>query len=221
MREGVLKGTSGWNGEKRMFRKVKKRHSSSSSQSSEISTKSKSVDSSLGGLSRSSTVASLDTDSAKSVGQVSNNSEPCAEFRVKYVGSIERVKPEESKALHGSLDLINYIDVAQQDGKLPFVPSDEDFIMVVSKYGIKVTTLDQYDVLHRHPLYLIVSMVCYDDGLVAGKSLLALKTKDACEDQCSLWVYQCANLEHAQSICKVLSTAFDSVLTEKTRVPAE
>lgn len=82
-----------------MFRKVKKRHSSSSSQSSEISTKSKvhlrrcisfwrfyplsaplvrncvslplekSVDSSLGGLSRSSTVASLDTDSTKSCGQ--------------------------------------------------------------------------------------------------------------------------------------------------------
>ncbi|XP_056420126.1 integrin beta-1-binding protein 1-like isoform X4 [Hyla sarda] len=181
----------------------------------------RSVDSSLGGLSRSSTVASLDTDSAKSFGQASSNSEPCAEFKVKYVGSIERVKPEESKTLQGSLDLINYIDVAQQDGKLPFVPSDEDFIMVVSKYGIKVTTLDQYDVLHRHPLYLIVSMVCYDDGLVAGKSLLALKTKDASEDQCSLWVYQCANLEHAQSICKVLSTAFDSVLTEKTRVPAE
>lgn len=179
-----------------------------------------SVDSSLGGLSRSSTVASLDTDSAKSFGQASSNSEPCAEFKVKYVGSIERVKPEEGKVLLGSLDLINYIDVAQQDGKLPFVPSDEDFVMVVSKYGIKVTTLDQYDVLHRHPLYLIVSMVCYDDGLVAGKSLLALKTKDTSEE-CSLWVYQCANLEHAQSICKVLSAAFDSVLTEKTRVPAE
>ncbi|XP_075057563.1 integrin beta-1-binding protein 1 isoform X2 [Mixophyes fleayi] len=172
-----------------MFRKGKKRHSSSSSQSSEISTKSKSVDSSLGGLSRSSTVASLDTDSAKSFGQSAGNSEPCAEFKVKYVGSIERVKSEEAKALQGSLDLIHYIDVAQ-------------------------------DVLHRHPLYLIVSMVCYDDGLLAGKSLLALKTKDVSEDQCSLWVYQCNNLEHAQAICKVLSTAFDSVLAEKTRAPA-
>ncbi|XP_077344883.1 integrin beta-1-binding protein 1 isoform X2 [Lithobates pipiens] len=153
--------------------------------------------------------------------QATGNSDPCAEFRVKYVGSIERVQPEENKPLQGPLDLINYIDVAQQDGKLPFVPSDEDFIMVVSKYGIKVTTSDLYDVLHRHPLYLIVSMVCYDDGLVAGKSLLALKTKDASDEQYSLWVYQCSTLEHAQAICKILSTAFDSVLTEKTRVPAE
>ncbi|XP_027742726.1 integrin beta-1-binding protein 1 isoform X2 [Empidonax traillii] len=96
-----------------MFRKGKKRHSSSSSQSSEISTKSKSVDSSLGGLSRSSTVASLDTDSTKSSGQSNSNSDTCAEFRVKYVGAIEKLKYNESKSLEGPLDLINYIDVAQ------------------------------------------------------------------------------------------------------------
>ncbi|XP_042101704.1 integrin beta-1-binding protein 1 isoform X3 [Ovis aries] len=147
-----------------MFRKGKKRHSSSSSQSSEISTKSKSVDSSLGGLSRSSTVASLDTDSTKSSGQ-SNNSDTCAEFRIKYVGAIEKLKLSEGKCLEGPLDLINYIDVAQQDGKLPFVPLEEEFIMGVSKYGIKVSTSDQY--------------------------------------------------EQAQAICKVLSTAFDSVLTSE------
>ncbi|MEE6476768.1 hypothetical protein FKM82_011212 [Ascaphus truei] len=204
-----------------MFRKGKKRHSSSSSQSSEISTKSKSVDSSLGGLSRSSTVASLDTDSAKSFGQGTSNAEACAEFRVKYVGSIERVKLEDCKSLQGPLDLINYIDVAQQDGKLPFVPPEEEFIMGVCKYGIKVATSDQYDVLHRHALYLIVRMVCYEDGLVAGKSLLALKTKDTSDDECSLWVYQCNSLEVAQAICKVLSTAFDAVLSEKSRVPPE
>ncbi|KAM6324362.1 integrin beta-1-binding protein 1 isoform 1-T1 [Aegotheles albertisi] len=203
-----------------MFRKGKKRHSSSSSQSSEISTKSKSVDSSLGGLSRSSTVASLDTDSTKSSGQSNSNSDTCAEFRVKYVGAIEKLKYNESKSLEGPLDLINYIDVAQafvcffpkQDGKLPFVPGEEEFIMGVSKYGIKVSTSDQYDVLHRHALYLIVRMVCYDDGLGAGKSLLALKTTDAASEECSLWIYQCNSLEQAQAICKVLSTAFDSVL---------
>ncbi|XP_060267827.1 integrin beta-1-binding protein 1 isoform X1 [Ovis aries] len=176
-----------------MFRKGKKRHSSSSSQSSEISTKSKSVDSSLGGLSRSSTVASLDTDSTKSSGQ-SNNSDTCAEFRIKYVGAIEKLKLSEGKCLEGPLDLINYIDVAQQDGKLPFVPLEEEFIMGVSKYGIKVSTSDQYDVLHRHALYLIIRMVCYDDGLGAGKSLLALKTTDASNQEYSLWVYQCNSL---------------------------
>ncbi|KAJ8789929.1 hypothetical protein J1605_021627 [Eschrichtius robustus] len=177
-----------------MFRKGKKRHSSSSSQSSEISTKSKSVDSSLGGLSRSSTVASLDTDSTKSSGQSNSNSDTCAEFRIKYVGAIEKLKLSEGKSLEGPLDLINYIDVAQQDGKLPFVPLEEEFIMGVSKYGIKVSTSDQYDVLHRHALYLIIRMVCYDDGLGAGKSLLALKTTDASNEEYNLWVYQCHSL---------------------------
>lgn len=50
------------------------------------------------------------------------------------------------------------------------------------------------DVLHRHALYLIVRMVCYDDGLGAGRSLLALKTADASSEEVSLWVYQCSSL---------------------------
>uniref|UniRef100_A0A1A7Z2W5 Integrin beta-1-binding protein 1 n=1 Tax=Iconisemion striatum TaxID=60296 RepID=A0A1A7Z2W5_9TELE len=194
-----------------MFRKVKKRHSSSSSQSSEISTKSKSVDSSLGGLSRSSTVASLDTDSNKSSGN--SASETCAEFRVKYVGSIENLEFEMSKTLQEPLDLINYIDAAQQDGKLPFIPGDEEMVLCVSKYGVKVASVDQCDVLHRHPLYLIVRMLCYDDGLGAGKNLLALKTTDTKQEECSIWVYQCSSSEQAQSICKVLSTSFDCILS--------
>ncbi|XP_013886336.1 integrin beta-1-binding protein 1 isoform X1 [Austrofundulus limnaeus] len=195
-----------------MFRKVKKRHSSSSSQSSEISTKSKSVDSSLGGLSRSSTVASLDSDSNKSSAG-NSASETCAEFRVKYVGSIENLEFAMSKTLQEPLDLINYIDAAQQDGELPFVPGDEEMVLGVSKYGIKVASVDQCDVLHRHPLYLIVRMLCYDDGLGAGKNLLALKTTDTKQEECSIWVYQCSSSEQAQSICKVLSTSFDCALS--------
>uniref|UniRef100_A0A1A8DZ75 Integrin beta-1-binding protein 1 n=2 Tax=Nothobranchius kadleci TaxID=1051664 RepID=A0A1A8DZ75_NOTKA len=194
-----------------MFRKVKKRHSSSSSQSSEISTKSKSVDSSVGGLSRSSTVASLDTDSNKSSGN--SASETCAEFRVKYVGVIENLGFEMSKTLQEPLDLINYIDAAQQDGKLPFVPEDEEMVLGVSKYGVKVASVDQCDVLHRHPLYLIVRMLCYDDGLGAGKNLLALKTTDSKQEECSIWVYQCSSSEQAQAICKVMSTSFDCFLS--------
>ncbi|KAK6490087.1 integrin beta-1-binding protein 1-like isoform X1 [Huso huso] len=196
-----------------MFRKSKKRHSSSSSQSSEVSTKSKSVDSSLGGLSRSSTVASLDTDSTKSSGN--STSDACVEFRVKYVGAIEKLHFEMCRTLQKPLDLVNYIDVAQQDGKLPFVPIEEEMILAVSKYGVKVATADQCGALHRHPLYLIVHMLCYDDGLGAGKNILALKTTDSNQEECNIWVYQCNGSEQAHAICKVLSSAFDSVLTSE------
>ncbi|KAF5917287.1 hypothetical protein HPG69_008359, partial [Diceros bicornis minor] len=184
-----VSGSALWGGELlwiklwwKMFRKGKKRHSSSSSQSSEISTKSKRV-----------TRLTI-TFFLLSLGQSNNNSDTCVEFRIKYVGAIEKLKVSEGKSLEGPLDLINYIDVAQQDGKLPFVPLEEEFIMGVSKYGIKVSTSDQYDVLHRHALYLIIRMVCYDDGLGAGKSLLALKTTDASNEEYSLWVYQCNSL---------------------------
>ena len=80
-----------------MFHKGKKHHSSSSSQSSEISTKNKLVDSNLGGLSQSSTVASLNTYSSKNTGQ-SNNSDTCAELRIKYVGTTEKLKLLEGKS---------------------------------------------------------------------------------------------------------------------------
>lgn len=49
------------------------------------------------------------------------------------------------------------------------------------------------DVLHRHPLYLIVRMLCYDDGLGTGRNLLALKTTDGKQEECSIWVYQCSS----------------------------
>lgn len=40
-------------------------------------------------------------------------SDTCAEFRVKYVGAIEKLQFEMSKTLQEPLDLINYIDAAQ------------------------------------------------------------------------------------------------------------
>ncbi len=40
-------------------------------------------------------------------------SDTCAEFRVKYVGAIEKLQYEMSKTLQEPLDLINYIDEAQ------------------------------------------------------------------------------------------------------------
>lgn len=194
---------------------MKKRHSSSSSQSSEISTKSKSVDSSLGGLSRSSTVASLDTDSTKSSGHSALDT--CAEFKVKYLGSIERLPFDMCKKLLEPPDLINYLDTAQQEGRLPYVAPDEELFLTVSKHGIRVASSDQCEVLQRHPLYLVVRMLCYEDGLVAGRNLLALKTTDPEQQECSIWVYQCGSAEQAQAICKALSAAFDYALASDAK----
>lgn len=61
---------------------------------------------------------------------------------------------------------------------MPFIPLEEEFTMQLTKFGIEVSISDQHDVLHGYALYLITWMVCYDDDLGAGKSLLALKTTD-------------------------------------------
>uniref|UniRef100_A0A8C6DTQ8 Uncharacterized protein n=1 Tax=Moschus moschiferus TaxID=68415 RepID=A0A8C6DTQ8_MOSMO len=83
----------------------------------EISTKGKSVDSSLRGLSRSSKVANLDTSSTKTSEQSNNNSDTCADLFKKYIDAIEKLKLSEGKSLEGPLELINYIDVTQKDKK--------------------------------------------------------------------------------------------------------
>uniref|UniRef100_A0A4W5QS30 Integrin beta 1 binding protein 1 n=1 Tax=Hucho hucho TaxID=62062 RepID=A0A4W5QS30_9TELE len=83
------------------------------------------------------------------------------------------------------LDKSLYINiVCSFQSKMPFVPKDEEMVLGVSKYGVKV------DVQQSHPLYLIVRMLCYDDGLGSGKNLLALKTTDAKQQEWSICVYQ-------------------------------
>ncbi|TKC40284.1 hypothetical protein EI555_021639, partial [Monodon monoceros] len=155
----------------------------------------------------SKTKESSDGENLESSVQSNSHSDTCAEFRIKYVGAIEKLKLSEGKSLEGRLDLMS---PSKMESCLLFVWRKN--LLVVSKYGIKVSTSDQSDVLHRHTLYFIIWMICYDDGLGAGKSLLALKTTDASNEEYSLWVYQCSSLEQAQAICKVLSIAFDSVL---------
>ena len=73
--------------------------------------------------------------------------------------------------------------------------------------------------LHRHPLYLIVRMLCYDDGLGAGKNLLALKTTDQKQEECSIWVYQCSSsVSGTLYIIKELAGFFKGVKYLKDRL---
>lgn len=44
-------------------------------------------------------------------------------------------------------------------------------------------------------------MLCYDDGLGTGKNLLALKTTDSEQEECSIWVYQCIGSVSAAGNC--------------------
>lgn len=66
--------------------------------------------------------------------------------------AIEKLKHSEGKSLEGPIELINYIDVTQKDKKLPFIPLEEEFTMQVTKFGIDVSTSDQYGVLHGYTL---------------------------------------------------------------------
>ncbi|XP_029544293.1 integrin beta-1-binding protein 1-like isoform X1 [Oncorhynchus nerka] len=74
-----------------------------------------------------------------------------------------------------------------------------------SSQSSKISTKSK-DVLQHHPLYLSVRMLCYNDGLGSGKNLLTLKTTDAKQQECSIWVYQWSSAvnvcEQGQAICR-------------------
>lgn len=88
--------------------------------------------------------------STKSSGQSNNNSDTCAEFRIKYVGAMDKQKLSEGKNLERPLDLINHLDVTRQDAKSPFAPPEEELVVGASKYGIRVSASEQQDVLLGH-----------------------------------------------------------------------
>lgn len=73
-------------------------------------------------------------------GQSNSNSDTCAEFRVKYVGAIEKLNYSESKSLEGPLDLINYIDVAQVSGLQKTIPATSEHLKL--RYISFILSLD-------------------------------------------------------------------------------
>lgn len=79
----------------------------------------------------------------------SNNSDTCAEFRIRYVGAIEKLKLSEGKGLDGPLDLINYIDVAQVKTKM---------VPVYKIRESKLVALEK-DVLVPEPGYITVTVL--------------------------------------------------------------
>lgn len=71
-----------------------------------------------------------------------SSTETCAEFRVKYVGAIEKLHFDMSKTLQEPLDLINYIDAAQVNDRI----SSKTTRLL---YLVDVTNTIQYIPYHR------------------------------------------------------------------------
>lgn len=127
--------------------------------------------------------------------------------RVRCYGVLEHVSiPSE-----GSLELINIIDVAQCEERLPLTTSNEDYLLLLSQHGLRIFDANMQDTLLRVPLYKIERVVCFDDGVV-GDVVLAFKVVNSKNDY-HVYVYACENEDSCQKICHKFSRVIDSVMS--------
>ncbi|CAK8690785.1 unnamed protein product [Clavelina lepadiformis] len=191
------------------------------------SSRSKSVDSNEE-LTHSGTFSSHETDTKQSVsgtiGSFSSNrskssvpespiSSVAKEFQVKILGKLEDLVGFGE----GPLDVINELDVAQIEDRLPYIAEGDDVFLAISIHGIEISSIDQDIVLKRIPLHEIERLVTYDDAIM-GNTILVVKTvnlNEACpeESKYTLYAYQCPNLETGQRITRTFSHALANVLS--------
>lgn len=136
-------------------------------------------------------------------------------FDVYFLGMVQEINMGNSRKRDTEALLIDQVEEAQIEGKLPISAREEDKVVIsLSKHGLKVLDTSRQEVLQRHPLYMIAQVIQYEDGF--GKPNIAFKIGQLQVSkgifQC--YVFQCSNEEQAQAICQCVRRIFD-VITVK------
>ncbi|XP_050417076.1 integrin beta-1-binding protein 1 [Patella vulgata] len=131
-------------------------------------------------------------------------------FKVSYIGQVQEINTLNSKKRDAEAQLVDRIEEAQIEGKLPISTKDSDEVNIhISRHGIKVLDVNGQDVLQRHPLHTICQLVNYEDGF--GRQNLALKIGQVGKTVYQCYVFQCHSEEQAKSICMCVKQIFDAI----------
>jgi len=159
--------------------------------------------------------------SSKSSGDSSKSKNLTFEVSVKLIGQLKHVT-HNHVIQEGSLDLINVIDIAQCEERLPLTPSGEELKLVIDKNGLRLFGSSKQEPLLRVPLYKIERIVTYDDGIIADV-IIALKVVHSNEDArdnnlpsnsyYDVHVFASEDEESCQKIGHKFTRIIDSVLT--------
>lgn len=125
------------------------------------------------------------------------------EFQALYLGCVPNVSittstlnpvnDDDSPSTVRSADvqLIDRVENAQLDGRLPMTVETPKVRLNVSKHGVKLTDVQTSDVLDRYPLHTVAQAVTYDDGY--GRFNVALKIGQIGKNQFACHVFQTAS----------------------------
>ncbi|XP_013418737.1 integrin beta-1-binding protein 1 [Lingula anatina] len=132
-----------------------------------------------------------------------------AQYHVHYLGSLQSFSSVTGSKKIASTQLVDKIEEAQIQGKLPFLPKEDDIVTIlISKHGIRLSRREE--IIERHPLHTVAQMMAFSDG--AGKHNIAVKTGQVGKTTYSCHVFQCQNEEQSQKICLSLSNMFQALM---------
>lgn len=131
-------------------------------------------------------------------------------FELFYLGNLQDVNLGKTESRDLDVQLIDRVEEAQLEGRLPIFPKKEGAVKVnVSRHGIKVIDFQTKAILQRHPLHAVAQIVYYTDSF--AKSNLALKIGQVGRSVFDCHVFQCQTEDQAQMVCQSVRDMFDAI----------
>lgn len=131
-------------------------------------------------------------------------------FNVAFLGVVQEMNMGDSKKRDTEAQLIDHLEEAQIEGKLPIAAREEDTVKLnVSIHGIKVLDMSGQEVLQRHPLHTIAQIIQYHDDFKHHN--VAVKIGQFSKTVFHCFVFQCVSEDQAQNICQCLRKLFDAI----------
>lgn len=130
-------------------------------------------------------------------------------YDVYFLGIVPDINMGNSWSRDKEAQLVDRVEEAQIEGKLPIVGRDDDKVKInISKHGIKVIDIKGQEVLQRHPLHTLAQVIQYSDGHGTGN--VVLKIGQVNKNIFSCYVFQCLSENQAQTICHSVKAVFDT-----------
>lgn len=93
-----------------------------------------------------------------------------------------------STARSSDVQLVDRVENAQLDGRLPLNVEKPKIRLHLSNHGVKLIDVQTSEVLDRYPLHTVAQAVSYDDGY--GHYNIALKVGQIGKNQFACYVFQ-------------------------------
>eukprot|EP00800_Vazella_pourtalesii_P016533 TRINITY_DN4800_c0_g3_i1.p1 TRINITY_DN4800_c0_g3~~TRINITY_DN4800_c0_g3_i1.p1 ORF type:complete len:208 (+),score=51.83 TRINITY_DN4800_c0_g3_i1:279-902(+) len=110
----------------------------------------------------------------------------------------------------GKSDFVEQIDLAQRQGRIPWVANTEGTRnLTISRYEVKITDTHGLQVYHRHTLHKIVGVIYFEDAF--GKFMISLQMRTDNPISFDFFIYEVNNDSDGKNICLTLAQAFESI----------